>query len=196
MKDSGFLKILFIVLLGTFLLQSCDMGKYYFRMHPTARALPSNQKQSTENEIQTERNSIKDERQPSPTESGTTTAPLNQDTVINVATVENATPVQQSNQAIRTGNERKLNHYSSPSSRSNRLENSERNVAKSNSTEREIALVIYFFVMIIIVFTGLCVFLISWIFAPAILALKIALWTIAGLSLFPTVLLLIVFSIS
>jgi NADH:ubiquinone oxidoreductase subunit 3 (subunit A) len=65
--------------------------------------------------------------------------------------------------------------------------------AKSSfPTEAEIALAFLIIAMMIIVFTGICVFLISWIFAPALLALKIALWTMAGLAVLPVILFIIV----
>ena len=57
--------------------------------------------------------------------------------------------------------------------------------SSSLSSWQEIVLVICGVAMLIVLSIAIVTFLVSWIFAPVILALKIALWTFCGLSLFP-----------
>lgn len=186
-----FARLSLLLVLCLALLQSCNMGNYYFRLHPSAK----------KKHLQTD------------TQSATTQPELFHSSEKNDIPTTNDNPGYPSTNSAETPSDstQSTNTYSRDDKKvtdqtTNQLEKvtphtyskkqhhiwHSQEAKSSFPTEVEVATFFLLLALMIIIFTGICVFLISWIFAPALLALKIALWTMAGLAVLPVILFIIV----
>lgn len=186
-----FARLSLLLVLCLTLLQSCNMSNFYFRLHPSVKKKhlqTDTQSASTQPELfhSSEKNDIPTTND-NPGYSSTESA----ETPLDSTHSNNIYPRDDKKVANQTTNQLEKVTPRTYSKKQHHISHSQE--AKSSfPTEVEIAFAFLIIAMMIIVFTGICVFLISWIFAPALLALKIALWTMAGLAVLPVILFIIV----
>jgi len=179
----GFLKTLIVVLLVTVILQSCDMGKYYFRMHPGGKNHPS--PKIAHHEFTSLSPSVSEEKVPLRIDSDSLFEDLQFESVSTETNEDNFEQTVNQNNTV--------NIQSKPTNGTNKhpsheqVKSKRQKTSSSLSSWQEIVLIICGAVMLIVLGIAIATFLVSWIFAPIMLALKIALWTFCGLTLVPII---------
>ncbi len=172
------------MLLGTIILQSCDMGKYYFRMHPGREShQPKHavQQESVSNSlviseekvlVGTHTNTIIEQaetRDPIPIRSD--------------AITEQVVPTQESAATIQY----EPTNESSETISTVKVENKHRKASSHVSNGEKIGIGIFLAILLVILVGCILLFLILWIFVPALLAFKIALCVFGIAALFPVI---------
>ncbi|MDH4473064.1 MAG: hypothetical protein QE487_10700 [Fluviicola sp.] len=181
-----------MALFATIALQSCDMSKYYFRMHSTSKNKHF-QTDSRPISVKSESFNAAEKKDISTTSDslGYSSYDLAGTALDSTQLIKTHTPINSPKLFFQKTNELETVKRNTQAKEQHGISTSQK--AKSSfPSEIEMASVFFFFLMILIIFIGICVFLISWVFTPAMLALKIALWTMAGLAILPIILFLIV----